>query len=286
MSLEYKECKNCGTLNEADYRFCKNCGAPLENDNSSSTGSYTPPGGNGFSFDPFGGFNYSEIESELNGVPSDDVAAYVGYRSRGRIMNAFIAIKRGRKTFVTWSILLLGILLSLPYASAWLFYRKCYKAGLIVCAAVLLLHSASVAIGYETTKQNVEIAYNQIQDVSDEELLTASYKITGTVAGSVTEEVLLSIIRYASLGGVGVLSVFAYYFYYLDATSKIKKLRNKGIFDRYAISTAGGTSIAAAILIPLATAFLCAAVSLIPVTQVTGTALSSVKLMYLTAFVV
>lgn len=152
---ETKICGKCGRKSAEDTLFCPYCGQPFgQPGKSAGPEAATPPFGQFFPgadptgfggavYDPFGGVN---PEEKIEDVPVREVATFVAVNTP-RYIPVFKKLSTPKKKRVgwNWSAFLLP--------ECWLFYRKCYKPGLL--AAFI-----AVASGLLTTP--FVLAFNNI----------------------------------------------------------------------------------------------------------------------------
>ena len=147
-----KTCPRCGKSCTSNTLFCPYCGQNLGGGPADSRGGQPfsnegpeghygheggfpnggPPPFGGYSpvmpqADPYGGV---QPEEKIDGVPAKDVAKFVGSNTQ-RYLPKFKSLTGKSKSSWNWAAFL--------FPSGWLFFRKCYKPGLLV----LLLSFAS-----------------------------------------------------------------------------------------------------------------------------------------------
>lgn len=272
-------CPVCGLQNSSEYKYCKNCGTPLDGSCAPNDGDtqYTPPPN-------FGGFHaaapntpygfysrptadYSAVEPELEGVDTRKVQAFVGGTKQDYFMQLFISMKRlGRKIFLNWPVALLGSLrgLGLLTSSAWFFYRKMYKIGIIVCLCSLLITCFTTLANYSETKAIANNYAEQLSKLEPDE--NGVYTITNHPTYSATYSTVNSISLVLKYSCVIFFALFANYYYYKHSTSRIKKLdRRHGVEkDYYYYNYNGRPNKVAAVLFVLGFLFLEGIISMIP----------------------
>ena len=133
-----KICPRCGKSCTSDTLFCPYCGMNLSQGpvEGGPGGQPYPNGGP----PPFGGYQpvmpqadpYGGVhpEEEIDGVKAKDIAKFVGSNIQ-RYLPKFKSLSGKSKTSWNWAAFL--------FPSGWLFFRKCYKPGLLI----LLLTFAS-----------------------------------------------------------------------------------------------------------------------------------------------
>ncbi|NLJ30869.1 MAG: DUF2628 domain-containing protein [Clostridiales bacterium] len=159
-----KRCPRCGSLNSAAALFCEHCGQPLTvnqqdfhgfpQNSGYPYGNYPPqngrpippnqPGGfpqGGFPgqpipflFDPMGGVN---PEERIEDVPAGEIAKLVQSNTT-YYLPAFMNLSRFHRNRFNFGAFL--------FSCGWLLYRKMYKLGGILTAAMVMLYLASIYV--------------------------------------------------------------------------------------------------------------------------------------------
>lgn len=271
MADNKKVCKNCGQENEPEYLYCINCGSDLDAPEFSGSAEYTPPphfnmGGNYYNaaYKPF--VDYSQVEPTINEVDTKKIQEYVGDKKRNFFLQAFITIKRtGRKMFFNWPVVLLGILVGLPFTASWFYYRKMYKVGLIISLCIFLLTACSVAVNYSTNLSFAQDFFEMVKEADMSELQALLQTTFDAPEISKTTSILNNIIDIVACGGVASVAAYSNYIYLKDITKKIKNSDQKiGTQNPSYYGGLGGTSIAAAIVIPILFSLLSTIVAMVP----------------------
>lgn len=134
-----KPCPRCGTSCAPGTLFCPHCGLSLTggpqgqsgynpyNRQNGQAGPYQNTGGpppfGGFSPvmpDPYGGVN---PEEKIEDIPAKDIAIFVSSNTQ-RYLPKFKQLQGKSKASWNWAAFL--------FPSGWLFFRKCYKPGILV----------------------------------------------------------------------------------------------------------------------------------------------------------
>lgn len=124
-----KECRFCGEINPASNRLCSKCGAPLFFENNFYQNNIYMKG-------------VDAPEDEPLGDTTVGNAAYFIQSSAGRYIRKFRKIASGKKISFNWAAFL--------FAPWWFFFRKLYKAGILI----LVLFTS---LTFMTYKYQVEI---------------------------------------------------------------------------------------------------------------------------------
>ena len=269
MSENKKVCINCGQENEPNYLYCVNCGSDLtlSEQNYNQNHEYTPPKFNmGGQRNFWSMADYSQIEPTINDVDTKKIQNYVGDNSYNSFMQAFITIKRtGRKMFLNWPVVLLGILLGAPYAAAWFFYRKMYKIGLIISVAIMVLTMCSVAVNFNTYYKVAQKTYEVLEESGPEGVIYQFDGIVKEAEESPEATIANNVIDVVAYVGIISVAVFANCIYLKDITKKIKKHDEQhGSQDPLFYKGLGGTSIASAVFIPAVFSIIGFIISLAP----------------------
>lgn len=118
---EGRICSKCGSISSSDTLFCPYCGTPFNQSEPPADNSrpvpppFVVPGVN-----PYGGVDPS---GEIEGVPVSEMAIHVRANSH-HYLPIFDKLAKAKKNIsFNWSAFF--------FSYAWLFYRKCYFAGLV-----------------------------------------------------------------------------------------------------------------------------------------------------------
>ena len=243
-------CHECGTENESEYCYCKNCGAALKSDTENNN-QYNNSQNNNSKFNQ-GYSNYSQntynqtfILDAIEGVPSEDMAAFAG-KNFHQIMAKFTKMElAGSKVSWCWPAAVLGFLFGPLGAAIWFFYRKMYKAA-VIFMAIGIVFSAAVGIiaGPITDKDFLQGAVESYYSGDYEgfyngvgELLRSEDTVR-SIAASVLDSAV-------SIATMIVAGMFGFYFYKRHAVRSINRYRDMSVDPRYykiGLASIGGTS--------------------------------------------
>ncbi len=240
-------CNECGTENEEKYEFCKNCGRVLKTEKTQQN-----PFANNAPYGQYAnGYNGYMDMPEIEGIPTDEVAAFVGSKAP-KIIPKFAKMQMtASKTSWCWSVAILSYLFGPMGAAFWFLYRKMYKIAIIFFAIGIVLSSASTfasSYSYEGETQGEEVETLDIYDAFDAylsgEITLEEYydSISGATAEDGVVTMLSNVLNIATLIITGI---FAYHWYKKHMVKKVYRVRSANTDLRYyhfALSTVGGTS--------------------------------------------
>ena len=250
---EYKICPKCGTACEPDHAFCAKCGSSF-GVNEYNRGYGRP----------------TEYADTLDGIPTAEVVDYID-KNPYSYLPKFFKYSFGSKAGWHWPVFILGFF-SLSFT--WFFYRKMYKAGIIVFAITLSIILSILgfsimginAIGEPLTDYVTEMTelgqkYHYVFDEEldeehlltemPQEMVTATENFLRTVANNKTFNVavkLAQLMSYIQLAFVVILPIFTNYWYYKKAISDIKKLNEGGYPNGYSVQSKGSVSLVSGIV--------------------------------------
>lgn len=127
-------CPVCGKISTSDTIFCPYCGTPFGQNRQQGSNPYASPYGNPYTNrqpnSPFG-FNAAPIDpyggvdpnSSIDGVPVSEMTSFVRVNTNRYIPVFSSLAQKKKKTGWNWA--------SFIFSYAWLFYRKCYREGLV-----------------------------------------------------------------------------------------------------------------------------------------------------------
>ncbi len=147
-------CANCGTPNAEFAEFCQHCGAPLKIDEQWQSAVHTSSPYN--EYQPFRSTQQpaqTSDNSEIDGVSSQDVSAFVGLKATYYVPRFQRMARNNSSASWNWAAFIFG-----PF---WLLYRKMYAFGVLVMlldiAQVTLTQFAFNAIGFTNNTTYAEI---------------------------------------------------------------------------------------------------------------------------------
>lgn len=262
-------CPECGEENGSEYKYCKNCGALLDvgsgeteqkdgqpaqdaqygadnQNNGGSGGAYGAGSGSFNGYNGSGFYGNIPLIDNIEGVPSNEVAAFVGKKAP-KILSVFSKMQfTGSKLSWCWPAAILGLLFG-PFGTAiWCFYRKMYKIGLVLMAVGIVFsmgfaYADRVSGNYEETSEIISEIVGDSKEAkkADEPqaLPNGMEQAVGRVAYYTREALTLAT---GILGGL-----FAFYFYKKFTVEKILEFRTRGAAPNYyalGLSVIGGTS--------------------------------------------
>ena len=262
-------CSICGTENEMHYQYCKNCGAKLQKSTDSPNytqpqqqpqNQYNPYATVGQSpnnqYNPYvnqNNYNYAYGMTEIDGVKTDDLAAYIGPNNR-KIINKFSKMELSNsKVSWCWPAALWG-LLGPAGAAIWFVYRKMYKIAIILFAiSVIISITVTVVSGEKDSvldDTSVESGYSLLEEIPEIE--------EGVTQNSWRSKLASIIDNMACLVSVPLAGLFGMYAYKKHTINKIKNYNIINASERYhqiGLMAVGGTSVGLAVLAPFVSLF-------------------------------
>lgn len=214
-----KICPFCKTVNEDEYVYCKNCGNLLESreNTQDSNVNYTT----------FRSFENENTLPVIDGVPTEDIAAFVGVKAPVFLRKFVKSEIVGSKTDWNWPVAVLSFFMGPCGAALWFLYRKMYKTGLLLLILGLPILFGPTVINYYSG------------NLSSFLVETASSNISAGV-----NSLLLFTFQGIKLLSTIVLSLFADSWYKSFAVKKIKVFHASADarYYRFGLSAIGGTS--------------------------------------------
>ena len=196
-------CPYCGKANPAGATFCIHCGKVLRDaaseERQAPTGTYSTgdPFGTRQNIQTFNLYGGADPDSEIEGVPVRDIAAYIG-KSSGYYLFQFKNMqRRGKKT----SFSLPGFFI----APIFLLYRKMWAWGVLALLLQTLLSLPQILLDFLAL-------FN-----------TAWYESLVTTVGTNTLYVILTVCSILSLLWKIFISLYANYLYQQHVIKKIKE---------------------------------------------------------------
>lgn len=248
-----KICKNCTAVNDDKFSYCKNCGTPL--DASERSNRYT-----NYNYDHNYNYNYynrsNPIPSQIDGVPTEEVGAFVG-PNKQKIIDKFSKMSiTNSKISWCWPAAILSFFFGFLGAAIWLFYRKMYKYGTIALLIAAIILGINTAITYQPTIDFTEKIFNAFYELkgSSPDFNTFWEMLTQAISSlSATPHMMLSnfINEATTYSATIIYGLFGMYFYKKYTACRITEYRaiNKDSeYYTYGINAIGGTSSGMAIL--------------------------------------
>ena len=214
-----KICPFCKTVNEDEYVYCKNCGNLLESreNTQDSNVNYTT----------FRSFENENTLPVIDGVPTEDIAAFVGVKAPVFLRKFVKSEIVGSKTDWNWPVAVLSFFMGPCGAALWFLYRKMYKTGLLLLILGLPILFGPTVINYYSG------------NLSSFLVETASSNISAGV-----NSLLLFTFQGIKLLSAIVLSLFADSWYKSFTVRRIKLFHASADarYYRFGLSAIGGTS--------------------------------------------
>ncbi len=232
-------CAKCGNISSSDTLFCPYCSTPFNQHSAQDRRVQpTPPPFVAQADNPYGS---ADAAGEIEGVPASEMAIHVRTNS-ARYLSVFDRLSKGKKSAgFNWS----GFI----FSYAWLFYRKCYFAGLVSILFTVIGYILTVP--YCVTMLSV-IEENGLEYAT--QLTNEQYNLIGTEMAARLEP--FDWLMLAAAAAVIFLihlaiGIFGDRIYLNTAKSKIRKIKaNEQIDDKItAITASGGVNIISAALI-------------------------------------
>ena len=236
-----KVCKNCGESLNSDTLFCPHCGrSTTEPDRPDAGNAGYRPGPGGFVIDPLGGVPADE---KIEDIPVNDVARYVAVGTN-RYIPVFKKLSKKNRVNWNWAAFL--------FPEGWLWYRKCYKQGVIFLALTVVstlltlpyqsaLEDLMLNTGYTTTAQLINAMLQNSQ------IFSGYVMITSMIGGLI------------SLASRIVCGMFGDYIYRCSALEKIRGIKETaetGEDYAEALSAKGGVNLFSLVLAAIATSWI------------------------------
>ena len=260
-------CPECKAENDENSEYCKNCGTRLKmSERESLYQNYQAANSAGQSYAK-NGF----ILPEIDGVPSDDAAAFIGKNS-GKILTKFTKMQlAGSKTSWCWPAAILGYFFGLCGVGFWMVYRKMYKLGVILIVADVILATALFGIkgnSKSTPELYADSFAKQLSDYAqnidaaryDDDFDSFVFILPERTSEQNRGDAVLIFDNFVSIAAVVIGGIYSLYAYKKYAVSKIKSYNISNCGDKYrqvGLMAVGGTAPGFAIL----TFLLCSALS-------------------------
>lgn len=235
-------CSKCGTENFKGAFYCSKCGNPI---NVTKTEQSSQPQGdfqNPFAsaFDPMAGVN---PEEDMGGVTAGELAKFVGNNTQ-YFMRVFSRIK----TFGKGRFNLCGFL----FSGFYLLYRKMYKLGAIIAAAIILLLIAETYISYTPAFKAFYSAIEQASVNSAGIFSRYSNLMNAYASLDFNNQIIIllwSMCSSLALGIQIIVGIFANRWYFRHCRNQIKSIKENGDNTNLQIESKGGVNLAIAISI-------------------------------------
>ena len=189
-----KICPKCGTVNEDDYTYCKNCGTALPDVKTAPTEAAASGDGEeiacrscqtlnskNFNFCRRCGTPLYETEDTaaetLDGVPTDDLVAFVGKNGQHIVGKWKKAEAGGNRFIFCWPVAILMAFFGIAGAGFWFLYRRMYKIGIILLSAALVsaVVAGALLVPIVTEVSNELIENNEFGAIVSEYYQTGNY---------------------------------------------------------------------------------------------------------------
>lgn len=259
MENNFIVCHKCGTQNESEYEYCKNCGAALKTEKTNDEPHYRNAYNNqaysnhAYTNQAYGYNTYNQnfVLETIEGVPSEDVATFIGKKSY-EIIPKFTKMEiTASKTSWCWPAAILGFLFGPLGSAIWFFYRKMYKIALIFAAIGVITGAAVSLISgplvdnevLQNAKDNFYNGdYQSFYDAIDE-ALSSNDTVRSNIADTVESAV--------NIASMIVAGIFGFYWYKKHCVNSINRYRNMSVDPRYykiGLASIGGSSSGMAVL--------------------------------------
>lgn len=261
-------CNVCGTENESHYEYCKNCGKELlwkQNNNASqftnnqSAVSYTPVSAYDFNEQENQNLKISQTASEIDGVKSEDLAAYIGPNNEKIIKKFYEMELSGSKTSWCWSTALWALFGPIG-AAVWFIYRKMYKLGIIILILGIVLSAILTAVrgdGISSLETLLRGSANQsglLEEIPEGEA-ESEYGKYSTLRADIAY-IAQNLIDLATVILAGLLSMYAYKKHTIKKVKCHSLVNTVERYHQLALMSIGGTSAGMAVLLFLIALFL------------------------------
>ena len=239
--MEKNICSSCGTENEPQYKYCKNCGSEIsvaEKAPQTQFASNT----DWSSKDKQQPFPNGIITDNISGIPSDEVAVFVGKKGYSILPKFSKMEMTGSKISWCWPAAILGYLFGPIGAAYWFFYRKMYKPAVLlsVIGAIITLVTTILTGGIEI---DLDAALEAVRAGNIQEYLNA----LGLNSSAETLTVMISslINNIASIASCVFCGLFGFYIYKNHCVDRITSYRAVLTDMRYyrlGLASIGGVS--------------------------------------------
>ena len=261
--MSNKICPECRTENEPEYIYCKNCGADLsakdansqpfsagyetvenqtygeyrEENNYSYSQDYSQ---NGYNQNNYNGFTVESFDS----IPAQDVANFVGKKSSS-ILPKFSKMEITQsKVSWCWPVAVLSFFFGPIGAALWFFYRKMYKAAIILLAVGLIF--SGVTSYFLSNAQETENLPEIPSITTESQDDTVNFnEIFESILSNRDFEKLSLLNNAQNIITLVITGMFSMYWYKKHVVKKISVYRMSNVDPRYyqmGLMSLGGTS--------------------------------------------
>ncbi len=233
-------CDVCQTENEPQYKYCKNCGHIL------TVTENTEQGGNNQNTNTYSNALRSYMV-DFDGVTAEEMSIFIG-KNGDKILPKFERLQLSKsKVSWTWPAAILGFLIGPMGAAIWFFYRKMYKAAVILAVIGAFFTVVTGAMNFGTGEIVPEGAVDAFVTGDFESAIDEITAANGNV--SLTQQILGSIAVLiedtVSVASGLFAGLFGMYIYKKYCTEKITQYRlsdHNNSFYKVGLAYAGGTS--------------------------------------------
>ena len=234
-------CPECGTENEPQYTYCKNCGTKIATE--SSADKYQANDNFTGNEEKENGEYTNLIIDTIDGNSTDDIITFTGKNAMKFVPKFSKMELTGSRISWCWPVAVLGYLFGPLGASLWFFYRKMYKAALILLLIGTLVGGASAALnGYVNSvnqPERNEIVNEFLQGIDSFESIVSNYIEPPYSLPYAFVENFIGIATFL-LGGLYSMNI-----YKKHVAQRISQFKNSDVDPRYyklGLASIGGVS--------------------------------------------
>lgn len=171
MENSIKVCPHCQTINEPDYIYCKRCGTALSgsapNPQPQQAGAapgygpqpgYAPPAGYG----PQGGAYSYSVPATIDGVPADQVDAFVGNNPGLKQKIRKLELTHSKISW-NWPVFLTTFFGGALLTPCWFFHRKMNKTAAILLIAGIVFTALSLLVTLPIIPATTEMLEDMVE---------------------------------------------------------------------------------------------------------------------------
>lgn len=250
-SFEYEEeergensditiCPKCGAENPKETFYCSKCGTPINIVNNQTYNQAQNNNQNPFAsaFDPMAGIN---PEEDMGGVTAGELAKFVGNNTPYfiRVFSRIKTFGRGRFSFC-------GFL----FSGFYLLYRKMYKLGAIIAAAMIVLLLVETYIEYSPAYSALESAMKASAAGAAGYFAGYTTMIKAFSSLDFNNQIWIFVMALCSslrLGIQIIVGIFANRWYFRHCRDQVKKIKQSEDNPNPKIESKGGVNLAPAI---------------------------------------